>query len=54
MIPQRIDSVFESLIDQGLLESIRNGDKAQIDNLLISVLGPGHGYDWVYAFGEDI
>jgi precorrin-2 dehydrogenase / sirohydrochlorin ferrochelatase len=46
--------IFESLIDQGLLECIRDGDKAQIDKLLISALGPGHGYDWVCAHGDDI
>jgi precorrin-2 dehydrogenase/sirohydrochlorin ferrochelatase len=46
--------VFESLIDQGLLESIRNSDKARIDNMLISILGPGHGYDWVCEHDDDI
>ncbi len=46
--------VFESLIDQGLLDGVRDGDKAQIDNMLISVLGPGHGYDWVCKHGDDI
>jgi precorrin-2 dehydrogenase/sirohydrochlorin ferrochelatase len=46
--------IFESLIDQGLLECIRDGDKARIDNMLITVLGPGHGYDWVCARGDDI
>jgi len=46
--------VFESLIDQGLLECIRNGDMDQIDKMLISILGPGHGYDWVCARGDDI
>jgi precorrin-2 dehydrogenase / sirohydrochlorin ferrochelatase len=45
---------FESLIEQGLLDLIRDCDKAQIDNLLISVLGPGHGYDWVSAYGNDV
>lgn len=45
--PETHRRVFESLIDQGLLKCVRDSDKAQIDNILISVLGPGHGYDWV-------
>jgi len=52
--PETHRGVFESLIDQGLLECIRNGDKVQIDNMLISVLGPGHGYDWLCEFENDI
>jgi len=52
--PEAHRRVFESLIDQGLLECIRDGDKAQIDNILISVLGPGHGHDWVCERGNDI
>jgi precorrin-2 dehydrogenase / sirohydrochlorin ferrochelatase len=51
--PEAHRRVFESLIDQGLLESVRNGDKAQIDKILISVLGPGHGCDWVCEHGDD-
>ena len=52
--PEAHRLVFESLIDQGLLECIRNGDKAQIDSILISALGPGHGYDWACERGNDI
>jgi precorrin-2 dehydrogenase/sirohydrochlorin ferrochelatase len=52
--PETHRQVFESLIDQGLLECVRGGDKAQIDNILISVLGPGHGYDRVCECGNDI
>jgi precorrin-2 dehydrogenase / sirohydrochlorin ferrochelatase len=52
--PEAHREVFESLIDQGLLECIRNGNKVQIDTMLISVLGPGHGYDWVCEFGNEI
>jgi precorrin-2 dehydrogenase/sirohydrochlorin ferrochelatase len=37
--------VFESLIDQDLLQCIRNNDKARIDAMLKSVLGPEYGYD---------
>ncbi len=44
---------FESLINRGLLECIRGGDRAKIDALLVSVLGPGHGYDRVCAYGDD-
>jgi len=52
--PEAHRRVFESLIDQGLLECIRNGDKAQIDRLLISALGPGHDQDRVSARGNDV
>ncbi len=52
--PETHRRVFESLIDQGLLESIRDGDKTQIDSMLISVLGPGHGHDWVCGHVNDI
>ena len=52
--PEAHRRVFESLIDQGLLECVRNDDKARIDILLISVLGPEHGYDWVCERGNDI
>ena len=51
--PEAHRGVFENLIDQGLLECIRNGDKVQIDNMLISVMGPGHGYDWVCELEND-
>ena len=51
--PDAHRGVFENLIDQGLLECIRNGDKVQIDNMLISVMGPGHGYDWVCELEND-
>ncbi|MBI5591345.1 MAG: bifunctional precorrin-2 dehydrogenase/sirohydrochlorin ferrochelatase [Deltaproteobacteria bacterium] len=52
--PETHQRVFESLIEQGLLECIREGDKARIDAMLISVLGPGHGYDRVCERGDDI
>ncbi|MFH0996676.1 MAG: bifunctional precorrin-2 dehydrogenase/sirohydrochlorin ferrochelatase [Pseudomonadota bacterium] len=52
--PEAHRRVFESLIDQGLLECVRNDDKDRIDILLISVLGPEHGYDWVCERGNDI
>jgi precorrin-2 dehydrogenase / sirohydrochlorin ferrochelatase len=52
--PEAHRQVFESLIDRGLLECIRNGDKDQIDKLLLSVLGPGHGYDWVCERENDV
>ena len=52
--PETHRQVFNSLIDHGLLECIRNGDKTAIDNMLISVLGPGYGYDWVCEHGDDI
>ena len=52
--PEAHRRVFESLIDQGLLECIRDGDKAQIDSILISVLGPGRGHAWVCERGNDI
>ena len=52
--PEAHRRVFESLIDQGLLECIRDDDKARIDTMLISVLGPGYGYDWVCEHGYDI
>jgi precorrin-2 dehydrogenase / sirohydrochlorin ferrochelatase len=52
--PEAHRRVFESLIDRGLLECIRDNDKTQIDNLLLSVLGPGHGYDWVCECENDI
>jgi precorrin-2 dehydrogenase/sirohydrochlorin ferrochelatase len=51
--PEAHRQIFESLIDQGLLESIRDGGKDQIDKILISVLGPGHGYDWVQECEDD-
>lgn len=37
--PEAHKPVFEQLIDQGLLESIRDHDKSRIDELLTSVLG---------------
>ncbi|MCX5882761.1 MAG: bifunctional precorrin-2 dehydrogenase/sirohydrochlorin ferrochelatase [Deltaproteobacteria bacterium] len=52
--PEAHRQVFVSLIDQGLLECIRDGDRARIDTMLISVLGPGYGYDWVSERGDDI
>ena len=52
--PETHRQVFNSLIDHGLLECVRNGDKAAIDNMLISVLGPGYGYEWVCEHGDDI
>jgi precorrin-2 dehydrogenase/sirohydrochlorin ferrochelatase len=52
--PESHRRVFESLIDQGLLKCIQDGDRARIDNLLISELGPGNGYDWVIEHGYDI
>lgn len=52
--PEAHRRVFESLIDQGLLKCIQDGDRARIDNMLISVLGPGNGYDWVNEHGYDI
>jgi precorrin-2 dehydrogenase / sirohydrochlorin ferrochelatase len=52
--PEAHRRVFESLIDQGLLECIRDDNKAQIDNILMSALGPGHGYAWVCECENDI
>lgn len=43
--PEAHRRIFESLIDQDLLQCIRNNDKAGIDNILIPVLGPDLGYD---------
>lgn len=51
--PEAHRRIFETLIEQGLLESIRNGDRAQIDRLLTSVLGPEYGIDWVRAHGNE-
>jgi len=52
--PEAHRRIFESLIDQGLLECIRDGNKTRIDNMLISVLGQGYGYDWVCERGNGI
>jgi len=45
--PEAHRRIFESLIDQGLLECIRNHDKTRIDDMLIPILGQKHGYDWL-------
>ena len=43
--PEAHRRIFESLIDQDLLQCIRNNDKAGIDKILIPVLGTELGYD---------
>lgn len=52
--PEAHQRVFESLIDRGLLKCVRDGNRTQVDKILISVLGPGKGYDWVQEHGYDI
>jgi precorrin-2 dehydrogenase/sirohydrochlorin ferrochelatase len=43
--PEAHRRIFDNLLDQGLLEYIRNNDKPCIDNMLESILGPGHKLD---------
>jgi len=43
--PDAHRSLFEQLIDHGLLDLVRNGDKYLIDQLLTSVLGQDFHYD---------
>lgn len=45
--PERHRRIFESLIDRGLLQCIRNNDKARIDDMLQPIIGSEHGYDWL-------
>jgi hypothetical protein len=51
--PEAHRRIFETLIEQGLLDSIRNGQPAQTDRLLASVLGPEHGIGRMLAHGDD-
>ena len=43
--PEAHRRIFENLLDQGLLEHFRNNDTPRIDNMLESILGPGHKLD---------
>lgn len=43
--PEEHKPLFETLIDNGLLEMIAAGQKTQIDRLLSKTLGPGYRYD---------
>ncbi len=52
--PEAHRRIFENLVDQGLLESIRDGNTAHIDSLLKALLGPECGHDWVYEQGHDL
>jgi precorrin-2 dehydrogenase/sirohydrochlorin ferrochelatase len=45
--------VFESLINQGLLDFIRDGNQAEIDRLLAAALGPEFRYEDVNAYTEN-
>jgi precorrin-2 dehydrogenase/sirohydrochlorin ferrochelatase len=52
--PEAHRRIFKNLVDQGLLESIRDGNTAHIDSLLKSLLGPECGHDWVCEQGHDM
>jgi precorrin-2 dehydrogenase / sirohydrochlorin ferrochelatase len=52
--PEAHRRIFENLVDQGLLESIRDGNTAHIDSLLKALLGPECGHDWVYEQDHDL
>lgn len=43
--PEAHKHVFEKLIDQGLLEGIRDGDMEHIDGILAEVLGNGYRFE---------
>jgi len=49
--PEAHKHLFEHLIENGLLEKIRTGDRGEIDKLLGSVLGPGYRYDQLMETG---
>ena len=49
--PEAHKHLFEHLIEGGLLEKIRTGDRGEIDILLKSVLGPEYSYDQLMEMG---